>query len=221
MCGQFYNFDIINFFASLPPKASKDQELLLSYLYLKKGDAASAKNVDENIISGNPNTSLAVNAMNNEIYIDLYNKYNLTGAVNIYNNIIKTPQLSTSLDITNIQNEINSYARQHGQTLSKLPGISDGNLTKDVSPQQYKLFNNYPNPFNPTTIIKYQVPKDGLVTLKIYDELGREVKTLVNQYLSKGSYSINFNASSLASGVYFYQLRAGSFVAAKKLLLLK
>ena len=220
MCGQFYNFDIINFFASLPPKASKDQELLLSYLYLKKGDAASAKNVDENIISGNPNTSLAVNAMTNEIYIDLYNENNLTGAVNIFNNMLKNPQLSTKLDISNIQDEIDTYARIHGKTLPK-PGNSEYNLSNVTSSSQYKLFDNYPNPFNPTTIINYQIPNNSFVTLKIYDELGREIRTIVNQYQTKGRYDISFNAENLASGIYFYKLQTGNFVSVKKMMLLK
>lgn len=85
----------------------------------------------------------------------------------------------------------------------------------------YNLDQNYPNPFNPSTIIHYEIPNGGVVTLKIYDELGREVKTLVNQYQSKGRYDIDFNASSLASGIYFYQLRADSYLSTKKMLLLK
>ena len=85
----------------------------------------------------------------------------------------------------------------------------------------YSLSQNYPNPFNPATVINYQLPKDGLVTLKIYNELGQEVKTLVNQYQSTGNYSVDFNASDLASGVYFYKLQAGDFISVKKMILLK
>ncbi len=88
-------------------------------------------------------------------------------------------------------------------------------------PVNYSLSQNYPNPFNPSTIIKYQIPKEGYVVLKVYDILGNNVKTLVDGYKTQGKYSVNFNASNLSSGVYFYQLRAGNFVAAKKLLLLK
>ena len=88
-------------------------------------------------------------------------------------------------------------------------------------PSSYKLEQNYPNPFNPTTIIRYSLPKDGLVTLKVYDILGREVKTLVDEYKPAGSHDIIFNASNLASGVYIYQLRSGNFTASKKLLLMK
>ncbi|MCB0751681.1 MAG: T9SS type A sorting domain-containing protein, partial [Ignavibacteriae bacterium] len=80
---------------------------------------------------------------------------------------------------------------------------------------------NYPNPFNPVTKISYQIPSPGLVTLRIYDVLGREVRTLVNKELNSGKYEIEFNASSLSSGIYFYTLSAGSFLLTKKLMLLK
>ncbi len=79
----------------------------------------------------------------------------------------------------------------------------------------------YPNPFNPSTTINYQLPEAGLVSLRIFDLMGREVKTLVNEIKEKGSYNISFEASSLSSGVYFYQLRAGDYVSIKKMVLLK
>jgi hypothetical protein len=90
----------------------------------------------------------------------------------------------------------------------------------------YKLEQNYPNPFNPTTTISYAIPllggaRGGLVTLKVYDVLGSEVKTLISKELEAGYHSIDFNASDLPSGVYFYQLRAGSFIETKRMLLLK
>ena len=89
----------------------------------------------------------------------------------------------------------------------------------------YFLSQNYPNPFNPSTIISYQLPVSGKVTLKVFDVLGSEVETLVNEYRSAGSYEIEFNpASSIknpASGIYFYQLKAGEFVETKKMILLR
>jgi hypothetical protein len=88
-------------------------------------------------------------------------------------------------------------------------------------PQQFQLMQNYPNPFNPSTIISYIIPKDVNVTLKVYDILGNVVKILVDGYKSQGKYTINFNASNLASGIYFYRLQAGDYTATKKLLLLK
>jgi len=88
-------------------------------------------------------------------------------------------------------------------------------------PDKFYLSQNYPNPFNPSTTIEYNIPKAGLVTLKIYDILGREVRTIVNKEKTAGSYKISFNASSFASGVYFYRLTSGGFTLIKKMVLLK
>ncbi|NOX66409.1 MAG: T9SS type A sorting domain-containing protein [Chlorobi bacterium] len=90
----------------------------------------------------------------------------------------------------------------------------------------YSLSQNYPNPFNPSTTIKYQISSNvkgetANVNLKVYDILGREVATLVNKEQSAGNYEVQFNASSLTSGIYFYQLKAGSFIESKKMLLLQ
>jgi len=88
-------------------------------------------------------------------------------------------------------------------------------------PTKFTLKQNYPNPFNSTTIIKYSIPSKSNVTLKVYDILGREVETLVNETKSPGNYTIQFNAGKLASGTYIYTMRAGNFVQSKKLILLK
>ncbi len=88
-------------------------------------------------------------------------------------------------------------------------------------PKTFSLAQNFPNPFNPTSTIRYELSANSFVTLKIYDILGREVATLVNERQTFGSHSITFNAGSLPSGVYIYKLEAGTFTAAKKLLLLK
>ena len=85
----------------------------------------------------------------------------------------------------------------------------------------YNLFQNYPNPFNPATAINYQLPENGFVTLKIYDILGEEVASLVNEQKNQGRYSVNFDASRLASGVYIYRLQVNHYVSSKKMLLLK
>lgn len=90
-----------------------------------------------------------------------------------------------------------------------------------IQPNEFNLFHNYPNPFNPTTTITYQLPKEGLVTLKIYDILGNEVRTLVNEQKEMGRYTVQFEASSLASGMYVYQIKTNEYVATKKMLLVK
>jgi photosystem II stability/assembly factor-like uncharacterized protein len=91
----------------------------------------------------------------------------------------------------------------------------------NLIPEHYFLSQNYPNPFNPATVINYQIPRYGLVTLKVYDILGREIKTLVNGFKPQGNYSVNFNAGSLSSGVYFYKLNFGGYSSIKKMILLK
>lgn len=98
------------------------------------------------------------------------------------------------------------------------------NLSNAVAigvPNKFSLAQNYPNPFNPTTTILFGVPNDGLVTMKIYDINGKEVKTLVNEPKTAGYYTTVFNASGLSSGVYFYKLTSGNFVIAKKMVIMK
>lgn len=88
-------------------------------------------------------------------------------------------------------------------------------------PADYTLFQNYPNPFNPKTEISYSVPITGFVAIKIYDSLGNEIETLVNDIKQAGSYKIEFDGSKIASGIYFYKMHAGSFSKTRKLLFLK
>ena len=88
-------------------------------------------------------------------------------------------------------------------------------------PKQFSLEQNYPNPFNPSTEIKYGLPKAAFVTLRVYNVLGQEVATLVNEHQNAGHYDLSFNMDRFASGVYFYMLRAGNFVATKKMMLIK
>jgi hypothetical protein len=88
-------------------------------------------------------------------------------------------------------------------------------------PLVFSLAQNFPNPFNPVTTIKYALPKDVKVVIKIYDILGREVRTLVNEFRKAGYYDVKFDMSSYASGVYFYRIEAGEFVVSKKMVLVK
>ncbi len=97
-------------------------------------------------------------------------------------------------------------------------------LAEEVSigiPDKFELSQNYPNPFNPVTNLEYGIAKLGFVSLKIYDVLGRELVTLVNEIKEPGYYKIQFNASDLSSGVYFYRMEAGDFVAVKKFVVMK
>jgi hypothetical protein len=93
--------------------------------------------------------------------------------------------------------------------------------TSASMPDKCELYQNYPNPFNPSTVISYQLPVVSLVTLKVYNILGQEVKTLVNEVKKVGCYEVEFNGSKLPSGIYFYRIQAGAFTETKKLLLIR
>jgi hypothetical protein len=99
--------------------------------------------------------------------------------------------------------------------------ITGVNEMQKQIPDGFQLYQNYPNPFNPSTMIEFHISKSGLVTLIVYDLLGREVKTLVNEEMKPGSYQSIFNGSSVASGVYLYRLQTNGFVQSKKFVLLK
>jgi L-ascorbate metabolism protein UlaG (beta-lactamase superfamily) len=96
--------------------------------------------------------------------------------------------------------------------------VEEGN---SVLPNSFGLLQNYPNPFNPTTNIGFRISDFGFVTLKVYDILGKEIATLINEEKPAGSYSVSFNGSNLPSGVYIYRIQAGGFTQSRKLVLLK
>ena len=103
--------------------------------------------------------------------------------------------------------------------LNTLNGVED--QIDPLKSVDYNLCQNYPNPFNPTTNIEYNIPKSTYVNLEVYNILGKNVATLVDKFQQAGKKSVEFNASKLPSGVYFYRLQAGSFIETKKLILLK
>jgi len=111
-------------------------------------------------------------------------------------------------------NWVNYEKYTYSYILTGIEQLSDGI-------KEYSLSNNYPNPFNPSTTISYSVPEIEFVTLKVYDVLGNEISILVNEEKPVGSYEVDFNATELPSGIYFYRLQAGSFVETKKMVLMK
>jgi len=107
---------------------------------------------------------------------------------------------------------------------SKVVRLVAGTTTvgdEDKIVTNYNLYQNYPNPFNPSTRIKFQIPSRTLVSLKIFDVLGNEVGVLVNREMETGSYEVEFDASEIPSGIYFYRLQTESFVETKKMVLMK
>ncbi len=100
-------------------------------------------------------------------------------------------------------------------------GVTGVESSPSSLPKTFKLNQNYPNPFNPSTVISYSLPTNSFVSIKVYDIIGREVATLVNNNMTAGNHQITFDAAGLTSGVYLYQIRAGNFVQTKKMILLK
>ena len=142
--------------------------------------------------------------------------YGLKGTLNETNKLIKINTINGN------GTEIGTLGMSGLQAIiasQLITGIEDENNGMELS--SYELFPNYPNPFNPGTVISYQLPVGGDVILKIYDILGNEVAKLVDEFKPAGKYEVEFNASALPSGVYFYQLKAGDYINTKKMILLK
>ena len=120
--------------------------------------------------------------------------------------------------VTLAKEYLNEILESYNNNFEDIPvGVANENNI----PLQFSLSQNYPNPFNPTTSIEYSVPSNEYVSLKVFDILGREVAALVNERQSAGRYKINFNASSLSSGIYLYQLKSGNHVLSMKMMLVK
>jgi hypothetical protein len=109
---------------------------------------------------------------------------------------------------------------QHGVWRRVRPGVVSAEVNQNI-PQDFHLSQNFPNPFNPSTKIRYSIPQSSGVVIKVFDMLGKEIATLVNEEKPIGTYTIEFNATNLPSGIYFYQLQAPNFTQTKKMILLK
>jgi hypothetical protein len=118
-------------------------------------------------------------------------------------------------------NGLNERLKSSEEITISNSAISKLLVSQNIIPDEYALEQNYPNPFNPSTIISWQSPVDSRQIIKIYDALGNEVATLVDEFKPAGRYDVEFNALSISSGVYFYTLQAGSFRNTKKMLILK
>jgi hypothetical protein len=206
-------------------------------------------NIYYTVLKSNPDSSLTetdavnfkaelVNAATGEVAGTFdnitYNKNNLAKYASIdyqvdcsgiipgeyYLRLVTTVTGEAGYSLANIVNDNTTLAKKNYQAI---------NFTGSEIPITYSLEQNYPNPFNPATTIRYQLPKDGMVTLKVYDILGAEVATLVNEEKIAGKYEVNFDASRLASGVYIYRLNVNDpsassgqgYVNVKKMVLLK
>ncbi len=141
-------------------------------------------------------------------------KYNEVGKINITWQEDATPGSSAFTDLTDTTR---SRLVFYKMTLPPITGVDD----VDVPTNSFKLSQNYPNPFNPATTIDYTVAQEGPVTIRVYNALGQQVTTLLDENLNPGQYQLTFDGSRLASGVYMYKMTAGTYSASKKMVLMK
>jgi hypothetical protein len=128
-------------------------------------------------------------------------------------------KLRATITDTSIYNNVSYYPDTGWVVMNILSPLV--NVKNENVPAAFNLSQNYPNPFNPSTVISYRLPVTSFVTLKVYDILGREVATLVNEEKPSGEYEVEFDGSALPSGIYFYQLKAGEYSETRKMILLK
>ncbi len=160
---------------------------------------------------------ILINKDTNPSYIDysVYSDCNGIGQGDVYRIRYKIE----AVDSTNRASVYSDFVSFISQYLDR--GGDDSPVINPELPKKYDLSQNYPNPFNPVTRINFAIPKQGFVTLKIYDVTGREVKVLVNEFKQAGYYTVDFNGSSLASGVYFCRIQSNDFTHTKRMVLIK
>ena len=214
----------------------RSRDIILSKIYPKGGDsvmiAAKVRNFGlQDVTSpftvsfyeGNPNTGgilIAETTVDTIIAARGYRNVVVPWAIPL-NQVFDSLRIYAVIDEPNaITNEVHE-----NNNMGWAPAIGYGSIVGVESeiplPEEYILYQSYPNPFNPSTTIKYSIPNSDEVGIKVYDILGREVATLVNEYKNAGTYTVEFNAAGFASGIYFYQLNSGNFVETKKMILLK
>jgi hypothetical protein len=162
----------------------------------------------------------SIRTLVNEAQVRHYKKWPILGID------VGTPEVDAQP--TTFDGEITKFKNWISTRLTWLDANMPGKIVQGTGvqgtvaiPKDFELFQNYPNPFNPTTVINYQLPVASHVVIRVYDILGREVTTLVNEQKPAGSYQVDFDAHLLSSGVYFYRLQAGSFTETKKFVLVK
>jgi len=213
------------FFNSLttqPPLAREARALLpMSFAYEGLFTQAMAA-YDANILQY-PNSNLARSGLYGKFSYQLYNRHDTTQARSLLNQLKTSFPQSSEAEMAELQMKSfrspSAPNRMNGGS-GKVASISSSSSAIQL-PKQFELAQNYPNPFNPSTTISFALPKDSHVSLKLYDLLGREVQSLVDESLTAGYHQVTFDGSSLATGVYLYRMTSGSFTASKKLLLVK
>jgi hypothetical protein len=168
---------------------------------------------------------LAVISQVNEYPVELRWNRNSEKDINYYCVYKEDEKIATIIDTTFIDSDVLDGEYVYKITAVDFNGNESG-FSESVSeetelPTEFSLSQNYPNPFNPSTVIEFALPTSGNVSLKVFNSLGEEVAELVNTEMVAGYHSVNFDASNLSSGIYFYRITADNFIQAKKMLLLR
>lgn len=205
-------------------RVSKEESFTIQLINSNTGDG-EVKSIAACDVDGNGYEEIIVGYNNGSIW--LYSALTQTGYY-IKLSAITGPIIGlspTNYTFTRTTSDVNDIYHITFNEIASLTDLSSSYISIDklstentTSIKSYHLNQNYPNPFNPTTIIKYQIPEDGFVTLKVYDILGQEISTLVNEYMTTGDYGVEFNASNLAAGIYIYQMKTNNFITAKKMI---
>lgn len=168
--------------------------------------------------------SLTFYIIPSEVYYDI-TQYDLeTGTITEYrttDSLYSCSYWRTIAISNNFNFVVATNSNDNSISILDLSLINSSASDKSSNPFKYELLQNFPNPFNPNTKIKYSVPKIGFVNIKVYDVLGREITTLVNEVKPAGNYEVEFDGRNLSSGVYFYEMQAGSFIDTKKFILIR
>jgi hypothetical protein len=178
------------------------------FIFLASASAFGAGNYDLYLVKTDSNGNSGCNEGNTTAVVTTLN---ITGS---------TPAISISSGGTSTNPATVVSSGCIVNTLCTTVGVNEDEGSMSI-PEEYNLAQNYPNPFNPSTTIHFSVPSSEFVTLKVFDVIGNEVATLVNEEKPAGSYEVNFSASQLSSGIYFYKLQTSSFVETRKMILLK
>ena len=200
--------------------AEEYESMLLQYqnVSVTNDNADGSSNFGEMLVSdGTDNTRVELQDGNH----DYHNNWDIT--LSDSTNLIRINTYNSFESITGVLYYSFSNFKLIPRLNSDFVGFLTDVETNEMIPDNYLLSQNYPNPFNPNTIINYAIPTGNasFVQLKVYDILGREIRTLVNEIKSPGSYEVNFDASDLTTGIYFYTLSTGNFVQTKKMILMK
>jgi tetratricopeptide (TPR) repeat protein len=191
---------------------------LLAELTTQSGGYDNATQLYNKVISSSSDSHDGYSALFDKFFAALYTTKDVSQAEQIYKSIATTDFNDEDLNHRfKLATHALENASRYGKQLKKQTNVQ----SNEVLPKEYNLANNYPNPFNPYSIIGYQIPEAGNVTLKVFDALGRVVRTLVNENKAAGKYNVRFDGSNLASGIYFYRLTCNHFTSTKKMILMK